>query len=327
MPQETLLIVEDNDVLREGLRDMLVYEGFHVLTARNGLEALEQMEKALPALILSDIAMPLMDGIQLYQAARSRSEWITIPFLFLTAKTDPKDILLGRNLGADDYLTKPINREELVSTIRSRLARSRQIQMAQLQHAYLDSLSALANAVDLRDMYTNGHVSRIADYSLVMARYLGWREWQFEFLQYGAILHDIGKIHISETILFKKGSLSPEEWAIVQQHPINGERMVQDVPYLMEAAPIVRHHHERWDGAGYPDGLLGEDIPEGARIVAVADAFDAIINTRPYSAARSMQEAYLEILSLSDERYAPSVVAAFQRAWYAGQIQAIASKR
>ncbi|MEW5870870.1 MAG: HD domain-containing phosphohydrolase [Chloroflexota bacterium] len=327
MPHDTLLVVEDNDVLREGLRDMLIYEGFHVLAACNGQDALECIEGMLPALILSDIAMPVMNGFDLYEAVRQRAEWIAIPFIFLTAKTEPDDVRRGRKLGVDDYLTKPINREELVSTIRSRLARSRQIQVAQLQHAYLASLTALANAADMRDVSTNGHVSRVSNLSMALARHMGWKERQLEIIQYGAILHDIGKIHIPEKILFKPEELTNQEWEVVQRHPVNGERMVKDVDYLAESAPIVRHHHERWDGSGYPDGLSGESIPLGARIVSVADSFDAMTSYQPYSPARSLQDAYMEILSLSGERYDPGVVAAFQRAWYAGEIQSITVRR
>jgi putative two-component system response regulator len=327
MPNETLLIVEDNDVLREGLQEMLTYEGYAVLSARNGVEALEKMIAVTPSLILSDIAMPLMDGIQFYNLVREKPGWVTIPFLFLTAKADPEDVQIGRNLGAEDYLTKPINREELVTTIHSRLSRSRQVQMAQLQQAYLGSLTALANAVDLRERNTSGHVERVAAYSIAMARQIGWKEWQLEQLRYAAILHDIGKIHISENILFKKGLLTGEDLEIVRSHAVTGAEMIKNIPFLMDTAPVVRHHHERWDGQGYPDGLSGEAIPEGARIVSIADAFDTMITVRPYSPARSLQEAYLEILSLSGERYDPTVVAAFQRCWYAGQIQSVASKR
>ena len=257
MSKETLLIVEDNDTLRDGLREMLGLEGFAVVTAANGNEALGRMSTITPDLILSDIAMPVMDGIEFFSAVRNRPEWVTIPFLFLTARGEKQDILRGKNLGAEDYLVKPLSRDELVTAVRSRLARSEQLRMIQLQRAYEASLTALANAIDLRDRYTRGHVERVTGYAVALAGQLGWVEKRMEQLRFGAILHDIGKIHISEKILLKTGPMTDEEWEEIKRHPIIGAEMIKDIPYLTHAVPIIRSHHERWDGKGYPDGLEG----------------------------------------------------------------------
>jgi putative two-component system response regulator len=326
MAEETLLIVEDNDVLRDGLHDMLTYEGFSVVTARNGREALALLKSITPELIVSDITMPVMDGLDFYRAVREQPTWVTIPFIFLTARADPKDFLVGRNLGVDDYLTKPINREELVTAVRSRLARSRQIQVAQLQQAYLGSLTALANAVDIRDRYTVGHVERVTAYAVTLAQYLGWKERQIEVLRFGSILHDIGKLHVSEATLFKKTPLTDEEWEEIKRHPVIGAEMIRNIPYLIEAIPIVRHHHEQWNGKGYPDGLAGDAIPEGARIVKLADTIDAMMTDRPYAPAIPLEKVACEIHLLSGKVYDPKVVEAFQHTWETGQIQAIATK-
>jgi len=323
MPNETLLIVEDDLALRNGLREMLSLEGFTVLTASNGREALQQMSAVSPDLILSDIAMPEMDGYTFLKRVRARGDWLTIPFIFLTARNDITDVLVGKNLGVEDYLIKPLSREELVTAVRSRLTRSQQVQMAQRQQAFEASLTVLANAIDLRDRYTRWHVQRVTAYSLALATLLGWQEKRLEHLRYGAILHDIGKIHISEAILLKPARLTPEEWDEIRTHPVKGAEMLKDIPYLEPATPTIRYHHERWDGQGYPDGLQGEGIPMGARIVAVADGFDAMTSHRPYSQARTLSEARLEIDHCSGSQYDPSVVAAFQRAWNLGQIQAI----
>jgi putative two-component system response regulator len=323
MPNETILIVEDNYILRDGLREMLSYEGFDVLTAANGKDALQEMSGLSPDLILSDIAMPEMDGFDFFHAVRSRPDWVTIPFIFLTARAEREDVLTGKNLGAEDYLVKPLSREELVMAVRARLVRSRQIRMAQLKHAYQASLTALANAIDLRDRYTRGHVERVTAYALTLATELGWPGWQLEHLRFGAILHDIGKIHINETTLFKPTPLTAEEWVEMKKHPITGAEMIKDIPYLAPAVPVVRHHHERWDGRGYPDELAGEDIPIGARIVAVADTFDALTSERPYSRAHSLSETYEEILSCSGKQYDPKVVEAFKKAFNHGRFQAI----
>lgn len=325
MSKETLLIVEDNAVLREGLREMLSFEGFNVLSASNGREALQQMNIVLPDLILSDITMPEMDGYTFFNYVRARQEWVTIPFIFLTARTELEDVLASKNLGAEDYLTKPLSREEIVTAVRSRLARSRQIRMAQLQQAYEASLTVLANAIDVRDAYTRGHVERVTAYALALATNLNWPEHRLEHLRFGAILHDIGKIHIRETTLLKPEPLNEEEWAEIYRHPINGAEMIKDIPYLTPAVPIIRHHHERWDGQGYPDRLAGEAIPIGARIVTLADSFDAMTTARPYNPARPPNDAYQEILCCAGQQFDPVVVAAFQHAWASGQIQVIAA--
>jgi putative two-component system response regulator len=323
MANETLLVVDDNEALREGLSEMLSFEGFTVLTSENGLEALEKMQVVSPDLIISDITMPQMDGYSFFNAVRSRPEWVTIPFIFLTARAEREDVLAGKNMGAEDYLVKPLSREELVTAVRARLARSRQLEMAQLQQAYEASLTALANAIDLRDRYTRGHVERVTSYAMMIASCMDWPEWRVEQLRFGSILHDIGKIHIRETTLFKVTPLTDEEWDEIKKHPINGAEMIKDIPYLSHAVSIVRHHHERWDGNGYPDRLAGEAIPIEARIVAVADAFDAMTTERPYSPCRDLEDAYDEILNCSGKQYDPQVVEAFQIAWDLGELHKI----
>ena len=323
MNRETLLVVEDNLALREGLGEMLGLEGFSVITAANGRDALDKLNGFTPDLILSDISMPEMDGYSFFKAVRERAEWVAIPFLFLTARGEREDILVGKDLGADDYLIKPLTRDELVTAVRARLARSRQVRVAQLQQAYEASLTVLSNAIEVRDQYTRDHVDRVMSYALVLAEELGWQGKQLEQLRFGSILHDIGKIHIREATLRKKGPLTDEEWAEIKRHPITGFEMIKDIPYLTPAIPVVRHHHERWDGHGYPDELSEEDIPLAARIVAVADSFDAMTTSRPYRPARSPGSAYEEILANAGSQFDPKVVEAFRKAWEAGRIQTI----
>jgi len=326
MANEKVLIVEDNDLLREGLREMLTYEGFVVETARDGVEAMNQMATLIPEVIVSDIAMPVMDGFEFFNQVRSRPELISVPFIFLTARSEHSDFLESRNLGADDYLIKPISREELVTVIRSRLDRTRQVQMAQIQQAYQASLSALANAIEMRSPDSRGHVERITETAQLLARKLEWSERNIAALRFGAILHDIGKIHIAASILYKEGPLTKAEWAEIQRHPITGAEMIKGVPLLTGAVSIVRHHHERWDGGGYPDGLVGDNIPEGARILAVSDAYNVMIYPQPYSPSKSPEAAYNEIRKLSGSNYDPQVIEAFQLAWESGEIQAILNK-
>lgn len=321
--KETLLIVEDNQILREGLRDILTYEGFTILTAVHGQDALDQMATITPDLILSDISMPEMDGITFFKSVRSHPDWITIPFVFLTARGEKEDVLTGKNLGAEDYLIKPLSREELLTAVRGRLNRSRQIRVAQLQQAYEASLTVLANAIDVRDAYTRGHVERVTAYSQALAFEMGWQGRQMEQLRFGAILHDIGKIIIQESTLLKPGSLDDVEWEIMKKHPITGAEMIKDIPYLAPAIPVIRHHHERWDGKGYPDQLEGYSIPLSARIVAIADGFDAMTIDRPYRQRFTLEEAAKEIERCSGSQYDPGCVAAFKKAWEENKIQQI----
>lgn len=321
--KETILIVEDNQILREGLRDILSYEGFTILTAVHGQDALDQMATITPDLILSDISMPEMDGISFFKSVRAHSDWVTIPFVFLTARGEKEDVLTGKNLGAEDYLIKPLSREELLTAVKGRLNRSRQIRVAQLQQAYEASLTVLANAIDVRDAYTRGHVERVTAYSQVLAFELGWQGRQVEQLRFGAILHDIGKIVIQESTLLKPKALDENEWEIMKQHPITGAEMIKDIPYLVPAIPVIRHHHERWDGHGYPDQLAGYAIPLSARIVAVADGFDAMTIDRPYRQRYSLEEAAKEIEMCSGTQFDPGVVAAFKKSWDENKIQQI----
>jgi putative two-component system response regulator len=268
----------------------------------------------------------VMNGYEFYDQLRARPDWVTIPFLFLTASSEPSDILASRNLGIDDYLTKPIGREELVSVIRSRIDRYHQVQMAQTQQAYQASLTALANAVEARSPESNKHVERVTELALALAKRLEWRERRLVALRFGAILHDVGKIHIPASILAKPGPLDQAEWEEVKRHPITGAEMIKGVPMLGGAGLMVRHHHERWDGKGYPDQLAGKTIPEGGRILAVADAFTVMITPQPYRLAIPLEKAYKEIQELSGKNYDPKVVEAFDQAWKDGEVQAILDK-
>jgi putative two-component system response regulator len=322
----TLLIVEDNHDLRNGLREILAFEGYNVLVAANGRQALEQMDQTLPDLIISDITMPQMDGYDFFNAVRQRPEGVTIPFIFLTAHGDRNEVMHGKTIGAEDYLVKPMSRSELLTAVQSRIARFRQLQLAQLEQSYEASLTALANGIEVRDSYTRGHVDRVTAYSLAVAAKLGWQGKRLDDLRFGAILHDIGKIHVNENILRKAEPLTQSERDEIKKHPVWGAEMVRDIPYLIPTIPVIRHHHERWDGDGYPDGLVGAVIPMDARIVAVADSLDAITTTRPYHRAWPLEKAYQEIVASSGTQFDPQVVSAFQETWQAYTIHKIAAR-
>jgi putative two-component system response regulator len=315
MAGEIILIVEDNDVLRQGLQALLEAEGFSVHTAIHGLDGLEKVKSCPPDLILADISMPEMDGYAFFEAVRARPEWISIPFIFLTARRGREDVFAGKKLGAEDYLIKPVTRQELVTTIRSRMARSHQLLLAQLQQAYESSLIMLANAIELRDQYTGGHVERVRDYAAAIAEQMGWTTTRINHLNYGSILHDIGKIHILENVLSKPGPLNEDEWDEMRQHPVIGVEMIKNIPFLAPAIDVVRSHHERWDGKGYPDGLAGEAIPLSARIVAVADSLDAMTTSRYYRPRLTPDEALEEVQKCKGTQFDPAVVKAAEYAW------------
>jgi HD-GYP domain-containing protein (c-di-GMP phosphodiesterase class II) len=203
----------------------------------------------------------------------------------------------------------------LIATVRARLARNQHLALAPLQQAYQSSLIVMANAIELRDQYTRGHVERVMAYSVALANQLGFRNGTLNALRLGSILHDIGKIYIRESILRKPGPLNDAEWVEMRQHPVVGSDLIRNIPFLAPAIPIIRHHHERWDGSGYPDGLLGDEIPILARVVAVADSLDAMLIARVYSRPFSPEEARAEINRLSGVYYDPRIVKAFELSW------------
>jgi len=327
MPEkETLLIVEDNVELRNGLKEILVSEGYTVFVAGNGREAIGQMSLISPDLILSDISMPEMDGYELFQQIRQMPQGLKIPFIFLTAHGGREEVIRGKKMGVEDYLVKPVTRTELLTAIQAKLARFHELQHAQLAQAYRSSLTLLANAIELRDQYTRGHVERVTAYTLVLAEYLGVHSAQLESIEFGSILHDVGKILVNEQIWMKASPLSDDEWMQIQTHAEKGAEMIGNIAYLASTVPMIRYHHERWDGSGYPDGLVGEQIPFEARVIAITDSFDAMTTDRPYHQAVSLQQAYEIVLQNSSSLFDPSIVSAFRKAWDDQRIQKISER-
>jgi len=323
IPIVSLLVVEDDLAMLIALRDILEGAGYRVSTATNGKDALEKFRDVSPSLVLSDISMPIMDGIELFESVRQLPGGKAVPFIFLTARGTRQDVFAGMSLGADDYITKPVTSQELISAVKARLTRANELLVAQLKIAYKSSLLALANAIEARDQYTHDHVLRTNAYAQALALELGWSDSEREILEYGAILHDIGKLDVPINILQKKEYLTSDEWEQMRKHPAVGGHMISGIDYLVQAVPIIHHHHERWDGDGYPDGLHGEEIPLGARLLAVVDSFEALTTDRPYRKAISPKEACEEIVVHSGTKYDPEMVAAFLRCWEQGKIQDI----
>jgi putative two-component system response regulator len=316
---QTLLVVEDDPAMLIALRDILENAGYTILTAENGQDALNILANSRPELILSDIAMPVMDGIDLLEAVRQRPTGATIPFIFLTARGTREDIFTGKSLGVDDYITKPITSKELLSAVRARLQRADEFAMMAQLLAAKDSLRVLANAIENKRY----HVERVNDYAQAIAQELGWDDKHCDELEFGAILHDIGQVRIPEVILLKAGPLTEEEWEDMRKHPEEGARMIEGIPYLSAAIPIVLHHHERWDGQGYPHSLRGDSIPIEARVLSVADTFDAMTSDRTYRDALDPIVAYNEIIKQAGHQFDPRIVKAFLKCWERGEFQEI----
>src|SRR5918912_2746678 len=239
--------------------------------------ALRAVEQHQPDLIILDVQLPDMDGYTVCDAIRHNSSTWQIPIIMVTVEGQRAARLQGIEAGADDYLEKPVDIQELEVRIRSLLRKKRRNDQLEQAEAVI---FALARAVEAKDAYTEGHLQRLALYAVAIGERMGLSDEELVALRYGALLHDVGKVGVDEMIIRKGGPLTPAEYREMQQHTLIGERIVQPLRLAAAVSPIVRHHHERWDGRGYPDGLAAESIPLGARIVAVADAFDAMTTAR-----------------------------------------------
>jgi response regulator RpfG family c-di-GMP phosphodiesterase len=322
-----ILIVDDDAQVREVLHQIFLSANYHCLLAANGKEGLDIFRASHPPLIVTDLKMPVLDGIGLLEGVREADDDAAV--VVLTGAPDVKTAIDSLKLGAYDFIMKPVNVDELLFAAERALERrqllierreyhellERRVQEAtrELQDAYRATLEALGSALDSRDVGTESHSRRVHGYALATARAYGVPEPDIPDLERGVLLHDIGKIGIPDAILLKPGKLTPEEWQTMRRHPEIGKRLIQGVPFLQGAIPIVFCHHEKWDGSGYPRGLKGEEIPVGARIFAVVDAFDAMTFDRPYSKAITFEAAFAEIKRSTGTHFDPTVTKAFFR--------------
>jgi putative two-component system response regulator len=283
-----VLVVDDVPANRELLQGHLDDLGYNVREARDGVEALEAVDALEPDLILLDIDMPRLDGIAVCERLKAHPTRRLIPIVILTASNDRNTRLRGIAAGADDYLSKPFDPKELL--IRTKVL-LRQRALNQRLDATEGVLFALARAVEARDRHTIHHAERVGRYAEAMGAAQGFTHEDGELLYHGGVLHDLGKIAIPDAILLKPGPLTPAEFATMRQHSVEGERICLSLRSVSHYRPIIRHHHERVDGTGYPDHLEGNDIPIGARITAIADGWDAMVSDRPYRAGLDEEEA------------------------------------
>lgn len=317
-----VLIVDDEYIGRETLQSILEGEGYELEMAENGFQALEKAKKLLPDVILLDVMMPGMTGFEVCQRIRSDPQIAEIPIIILTALDDRESLLNALKAGADDFISKPFDRFELRARLLgiTRLNRYQKLLQeraklreanAQLLKAYEATIEGLSHALDLRDRETEGHSRRVTELTVKLAQAMNMSEEEVLHLRRGALLHDMGKIGVPDSILHKPDPLTHEEWAIMHKHPQFAYDMLSPIEYLRPALDIPYNHHEKWDGTGYPRGLKGEEIPLVARLFAVADVWDALISNRPYRDAWTEEQALNYIREQSGTHFDPQVVELF----------------
>jgi putative two-component system response regulator len=307
-PAPTVLVVEDDPSNRVLLTRLLERAGYRPVTAVDGPSGLAAAFELAPDVVLLDVVLPGMDGLEICRRLRADPRTVALPVVLLTGRTSVDDVVAGLDAGADDFLAKPFHEAELLARLRS--ARRLALVMAEMEGAQ-GVIAALANAVEAKDSMTEHHCQRLAGLAHLLATATGLDTTSVKGVVFGALLHDIGKIGVSDVILKKPGLLTDAEWVEMRRHPLIGEQICRPLQSSREFAPIVRHHHERWDGAGYPDRLKGDEIPIGARIVGIVDAFDAMVHDRPYRDARPLEGVVAELSADAGRQFDPELVECF----------------
>jgi putative two-component system response regulator len=306
-----ILVVEDNEDTRKAIVQILQIENYHVLQASEEKEALTILTTIKPDLILSDINIPNKSGLELFHQVRNNLSLSAIPFVFLMSSSQKESIHTIRELGVEGWVQKPINPLELTRTINTRLLRAAEVKIAHINQAYIETVEVLVNAVEGRDHYTRGHTDRVTTYSLWTVEELRWPPENIRILEFGARLHDIGKIIVPDQILNKPEKLTTKEWDLMKEHPVAGAKMLRKISHLKEAIPYILYHHEKWNGKGYPEGLQGREIPLGARVLAIADVFDALTTARPYRPGIPRDVVFQFLEQESGNHFDPDLVATF----------------
>ena len=329
-----IIIVDDEEMICSLLAQRLVMEGYDCVTAYNGREALNHFCKDDFSLIISDIKMPEMNGLELLKNVKALRP--NMMFIVMTAYPDIGMAIEAMRLGATDFLIKPIDLDLVVFSVKKAIEqkkteediesyyrnmkelldkRTAKLQQALilLKKTHLDSVRMLIGTIDAKNPYTRDHSERVRRMSVEIGIALGFSEERLEDLTFGALLHDIGMIGIRDEVLRKQSRLSPEEFQHVQQHPLIGAKIVEGMDYFKDKIPMIRSHHEQFDGSGYPDGLIGEGIPLEARIIAIPDAFDAMTSMRPYRGAIPLEDGLRELERHKEKQFDPQVLDIFFR--------------
>ena len=335
-PQEhmpdRILIVDDEVATCDILAQRLSREGYSCILANNGKEALHHFYKEDLSLMISDIKMPEMDGLELLKKVKAVRPQMMV--IMMTGYAEIDAVVEALRFGAYDFIMKPCNLELVTSIVRKASEKKRLEEVVEyfdqyleelveertanlqraygmLQKAHLDSVKMLVVAIDAQDPYMRGHSDRVRKWSRKIAEKLEFSEKNLESLEFGALLHDIGMIGIKDEILQKPDRLSPEEYQYIQEHALIGTKIVEGVSFFKDKISMIRHHHERFDGSGYPDGLVEESIPLEARIISIADAFDAMTSPRPYRQAMSREDALAELEKAKGKQFDPKILEIF----------------
>ncbi len=293
----TVLVVDDREAILSGLRSFLQRE-YNVVTTTSGSEALQIARDESPDTVVLDVVMPGMSGLEVCSELKQQSDTRLIPVVLMSGTADRRARMAGLAAGADDFLEKPVDPEELVARVRS-LVRTKRVTDG------LESAEALVmtlgRVIEARDSSTEGHCQRLACYATALGERLGLEAGDVDTLKRGALLHDVGKIAVPDRLLLKKSRLSASEYEVMKTHPIVGDDLCRPVKSLDPVRPIVRHHHERLDGRGYPDRLAGDRIPLVAQIVTIVDVFDALTSDRPYRRAMTTASAFRTMRDEAEE--------------------------
>lgn len=287
-----VVVVDDSPANVLLLTRQLALDGYTVYTASNGDEALDLIAREQPDVVLMDVMMPRRDGFDACRALKQSPATRLIPVVLVTALKDSKDRVRGLEAGADDFLSKPVNTTELRARVRSLVRLKRYTDDLESAEAVM---LTLGETIEARDAYTEGHCQRLAAYAVALGQALGLNRAELLALEYGGFLHDIGKIGVPDALLLKPASLTADERRHMQQHTIIGDRLCGGMRSLGRVRGIVRHHHERLDGSGYPDGLRGDTIPLLAQVIGIVDVYDALTTVRPYKEALSTDRARDEL--------------------------------
>jgi putative two-component system response regulator len=300
-----VLVVDDGAANRDLIKLFLSAIDCEVQLAADGPTALAMIEASPPDLVLLDVRMPRMDGYEVCRRIKSMPRGSLLPVVMITGLSHTAHRVAALEAGADDFMSKPVDGAELIARVRSAL---------HLKELYntLDSaehvIFSLATAVEAKDAFTERHTQRVGESARLLGQRMGLTEMMLDVLYRGGIIHDIGKIGVSDSILHKPGPLDQIEIPQMQAHVEIGESIVRPLQSTSGLLPIIRHHHERFDGSGYPDGLRGREIPRVARIVSVCDAFDALVNDRPYRLRRSTEEAIAVLRAGAGTQWDPETV-------------------
>ena len=321
LQDKRVLIVDDVPRNIDLLKDILS-ERYQVQIAKSGKVALDIIERTMPDIILLDIMMPDMNGFEVCEKVKANPKTADIPVIFLTAVTDAQHEQKGFDLGCVDFITKPITPLTTLSRVATHLKlaednlRNKRIiehRTRELDDALESAIGMLGEVSQLNDTDTGVHMWRMADYCAALAKEIGWDDAKVELLKLAAPLHDTGKVGIPHAILKSPNKLTEDEWEIMRQHTVIGHQILikSEAPLFKLAAEVALAHHEKWDGSGYPYGLAGKDIPESARIVSIADVFDALTMERAYKRNWSIEEAFDYIRQSSDAHFDPELVERF----------------